>query len=63
MNKKRHDALANDYLLLQERLYEVREGWLNFELTTGEAIEEQRIIREKVDEIGAILAQDVDEET
>jgi len=63
MNKKRHDALANDYLLLQEKLYEVREGWLNFELTTGEAIEEQRIIREKMAEIGAILAQDVDEET
>jgi len=61
VNKKRRDALKNDYKILLERFWNVHEEWLEGTITTGRAIEKQRMLRMRMQEIDSMLEQPTDE--
>jgi len=52
--------LRNDYKNLELAFYEVQESWSEGELTTGEAIEQQRQLRERMKEIRELLNNDIE---
>jgi len=53
--------LLKEWKELEQRMGAIRQEWLDFELTTGDAIEKQRVIHEKMHELRALLMLAVDE--
>jgi len=62
MNSERRDRLISDYKMLEVLFYEVQEDWSNGDLTTLEAMEQQRMLREQMQEIRELLVSELDED-
>jgi len=62
VNKERRTALEKDYTLLQQEKHNVYEEWMEGYITTGEAIETQRMIEEQMRDIRDMLLADLQED-
>jgi len=63
MNKDIYDRLTEDYAFLQREKFEVYNDWMDGRLTTGQAVEKQRLIEERMQEIRDILLAKLDDGT
>jgi hypothetical protein len=62
MDDQMRTVLQDNYEMLWHQMYEVHASWLEGDLTTGQAIEQQRVLREQMREIRELLTAEADGE-